>query len=61
MKTEPVTSRTAMGKSTKRSPATDRPKLQGRRDKLQATVNRRLAEQIRKVLGKQYASKYRVR
>lgn len=50
-----------MGKSTKQSPATDRPKLQRRRDKLQATVNRRLAEQTRKILGKHYASKYRVR
>jgi hypothetical protein len=27
----------------------------------QATGNKRLAEQIRKVLGKHYASKYRVR
>jgi hypothetical protein len=26
-----------------------------------ATANKRLAEQIRKVLGKHYASKYRVR
>ncbi len=30
------------------------------RDKL-ATSNKRLAQQIRKVLGKHYASKYRVR
>jgi hypothetical protein len=48
-----------MGKSTKRSPATDQQKLQRRRDKLRATG--RLVEQIRKVLGKHYASKYRVR
>jgi hypothetical protein len=27
----------------------------------QATRNKRLAEQIRKILGKHYASKYRVR
>jgi hypothetical protein len=50
-----------MGKSTKRSQATDRTKLQRRGDKLQATVNRRLAEQVRAILGKHYASKYRVR
>jgi hypothetical protein len=39
----------------------DRPKPQKRREKPQATVNRRFAEQIRKILGKHYASKYRVR
>ena len=44
-----------------RVPATDRPKPQKRRDKPQATGNKRLAEQIRKILGKHYASKYRVR
>jgi hypothetical protein len=49
-----------MGKVSKRSPATDQPKLQRHRDKLRATANRRLAEQIRKILGKHYASKYRV-
>jgi len=48
-----------MGKSTKRSRATDREKLQGHCDKLRATG--RLAQQIRKILGKHYASKYRVR
>jgi hypothetical protein len=37
------------------------PKPQKRREKPQATGNRRLAEQIRKILGKHYASKYRVR
>jgi hypothetical protein len=50
-----------MGKSAKRSPAADGPKLQRRRDRPQATINKRLAEQIRKILGKHYASKYRVR
>jgi hypothetical protein len=50
-----------MRKSTKQSPATDRLKPQERRDKLQATGNRRLAQQTRKILGKHYASKYRVR
>jgi hypothetical protein len=34
---------------------------QGRRSKPQASGNRRLAEQIRKILRKHYASKYRVR
>jgi hypothetical protein len=46
---------------TKQSPGTDRPKPQKSRDKPQATGNKRLAEQIRKILGKHYASKYRVR
>ena len=32
-----------------------------RRDMPQATDNKRLAEQIRKILGKHYASKYRGR
>jgi len=30
-------------------------------DKLPATGNKQLARQIRKILGKHYASKYRVR
>jgi len=30
-------------------------------DPAQARANKRLAEQIRKILGKHYASKYRVR
>jgi hypothetical protein len=50
-----------MREPTKQSPGRDRPKPQKRRDKPQATGNRRLAEQIRKILGKHYASKYRVR
>jgi hypothetical protein len=37
------------------------PKPQRRSDKVQAMVNKRLAEQTRKILGKHYASKYRVR
>jgi hypothetical protein len=49
-----------MGKSAKRSPATDRSKQQWHRGKVQATANRRLAEQIRKFLRKHYANKYRV-
>src|SRR6516165_9501727 len=39
--------------------STDWQTLQGRRDKLRAIG--RLAQQVRKILGKQYASKYRVR
>jgi hypothetical protein len=50
-----------MGKATKRSAARERPELQRHRDKLQTSVNRRLAEQTRTILGKHYASKYRVR
>jgi hypothetical protein len=55
-----------MGKATKRNHATDRAKPQRQREKQQATAkqataNRRLAEQTRKILGKHYASKYRVR
>jgi hypothetical protein len=45
----------------KHSSRTDRPKPQKRRDKPPATGNKRLAEQTRKILGKHYASKYRVR
>ena len=44
-----------MRKPTKQSPETDRsPKK--RRDMPQATDNKRLAEQIRKILGKHYAT-----
>ena len=50
-----------MRKSTKHGPDMNRPKPQKRRDKPQATGNMRLAEQIRKILGKHNASKYRVR
>jgi hypothetical protein len=35
--------------------------MQRRHDTRQATVNGRLADQIRKIPGKHYASKYRVR
>ena len=42
----------------KQSPRTNLLKL---RDKPRATSNKRLAEQVRKILGKHYASKYRVR
>ena len=38
-----------------------RPRPQKHRDKPPATGNRRLAEQTRKILGKHYSNKYRVR
>ena len=51
-----------MRKSTKRDPGTDLPKLKKGDDKVRATTgNKRLAEQIRKVLATHYASKYRAR
>ena len=42
-----------------REPTKQKP--QKRREKPQATGNRRLVEQIRKILGQHYASKDRVR
>jgi hypothetical protein len=45
-----------MGKSTK---PIDRSKPKKRRDMPQSTDNKRLAEQIRKILGKHDANKYR--
>ena len=51
-----------MRKPTKRGPGADLAKPQKGDYKAQATTgNKRLAEQIRKVLAKHYASKYRVR
>jgi hypothetical protein len=50
-----------MREPKKQGPATDRPKPTKRLDKPRAAGNNRLAEQIRKILGKHYASKYRVR
>jgi len=48
-----------MRKRTKRRPDTDRLKRQKRHNKAQpATGNKRLPEQIRKVLATHYASKY---
>jgi hypothetical protein len=44
----------------KQSSRTDWPKPQKRRAKPPATGNKRLADQTRKILGKHYASKYRV-
>ena len=40
---------------------TDRPKLHKRGDRSPVTTNKRLADQTRKILGKHYANKYRVR
>ena len=45
----------------KQNSRTDWPKPQRRGAKLLATGNKRLADQTRKILGKHYASKYRVR
>jgi hypothetical protein len=45
----------------KQPPARERPKPQKGRETPQSKANKRLAEQIRKVLGKHYASKYCVR
>jgi hypothetical protein len=50
-----------MREPRKQRPRTDWPKLQKHRDKPPATGNRRLDEQTRKILGKHYANKYRVR
>jgi hypothetical protein len=50
-----------MREPPKQNPGKDRPKPQKHRDKPQVTSNRRLAEQIRKIFGKHYASKFRVR
>jgi hypothetical protein len=48
-----------MSKPRKQGPKPD--KLKQRRDKPREGVNKRLTEQTRKILGKHYASKYRVR
>jgi hypothetical protein len=50
---------TEMRKSTKPISETDRSKPKKRHDIPKATDNKRLAEQIRKILGKHYANKYR--
>jgi len=50
-----------MRKSTKPSQRTRWPKLQKRSDGPPATGNKHLAKQTRKILGKHYANKYRVR
>ena len=45
----------------KQPPGSERPKLQkGDKPQPQARANKRLAGQIRKILGKHYANKYRV-
>ena len=51
----------AMRVSKKQSPRANLLKPQKLRDKPPTTGNKRLAEQVRKILGKHYASKYRVR
>jgi hypothetical protein len=45
----------------KQAPKHDRGKSPKHADKAPATGNKQLGRQIRKVLGKHYASKYRVR
>jgi predicted transcriptional regulator len=50
-----------MRETPKQNPGIDRKKRQKCCDKPQAAGNRRLSEQIRKILGKHYASKFRVR
>ena len=45
----------------KQAPKYDRGKSPKRADKAPATANKQLGRQIRKILGKHYASKYRVR
>ena len=51
----------AMRVSKKQNPRANLLKSQKLRDKPRATSNKGLAEQVRKILGKHYASKYRVR
>ena len=45
----------------KQALAGQQPKPRKSHEKPPSTANKRLAEQIRKILGKHYASKYRVR
>jgi hypothetical protein len=47
-------------KTPKQNPGQDRTKWQGRRDRPKAISNRRLTEQIHKILGKPYASEFQV-
>jgi hypothetical protein len=49
-----------MSKPVRQKPG-KQPKPQKLREKLKSTGNRRLAEQMRKILGKPYASTYQVR
>ena len=51
----------AMRVSKKQSPRANLLKPQKLGDKRLATSNKRIAEQVRKILGKHYANKYRVR
>jgi hypothetical protein len=50
-----------MRDSSKRPPSAKPPKPEKGNKKRPFTANKRLAEQTRKILGKHYASKYRVR
>jgi hypothetical protein len=61
MKAGSITAFNSMRKPRRQPQETDRLKPKKRRDLPLATGNKRLAEQVRKILGKHYASKYRVR
>ena len=62
MRAGPVTIRfVAMRLRRKRRRGTDWPKVRKPSDRPPTIGNKRLAEQTRKILGKHYASKYRVR
>jgi hypothetical protein len=61
MKAGSITAFNSMRKPRRQPQETDRLKPKKRRDLPLATGNKRLAEQIRKILRKHYASKYRVR
>jgi hypothetical protein len=50
-----------MDKRRKQGLRQEGPKRQEPRDKPPSTVNKRLAAQTRKILGKHYMSRYRVR
>jgi hypothetical protein len=50
-----------MRDSMKQPPSAKPPKPEKGSEKRSLTANKRLAEQTRKILGKHYASKYRVR
>jgi hypothetical protein len=50
-----------MRETRKQPPSAEPPKPEKGSEKRPSTANKRLAEQTRKILGKHYASKYRVR
>ena len=60
MKTGSVTALNCDARTKDKAAGAEPSKPQKRRDKPQVIGNKRLAEQTRKILGKHYASKYRV-